>query len=280
MCGNIDAPQAAENSLRLLELCGRVDVPVAIGENRFLTHEFTGGPTEIHGGNGIGDVELPTATKTPEQESAAELLIRLANEYPGELEICAVGPLTNLAKAVAIDPELPQKIKQVTVMGGAFLVPGNVTPVAEANIWNDPEAGQIVLDQPWQIVFVGLDVTMRSLLEESHRQELLASAKPAACVLGEILDLYFNFYCAEFGRRCSPIHDAAAAVLAVGKVGLIDSPRVPIEIDTTDGPGRGQTIADLRMQRTQPHDHATAHACAALKFDGDVTAQVMGRLLR
>ncbi|MDO5025384.1 MAG: nucleoside hydrolase [Trueperella sp.] len=279
VCGNIDSPQAAENSLRLLGLCGRSDVPVAIGENRFLTRDFTGGPVEIHGTNGIGGVELPAVDKKPVEKSAAQLLVELANEFPGELEICAVGPLTNLARAIALDPDLPDKVQQVTVMGGAFGVPGNVSPVAEANIWNDPEAAQIVVEQPWAISFVGLDVTMRSVLEESHRQQLLSSARPETRALGEMLDHYFDFYRAEYGRRCSPIHDAAAAVLAVGAAELMESPRVPIVIDTTDGPGRGQTIADLRGQRVQRTDRAGAKARPALEFDRDIVVQVMARLL-
>lgn len=95
--GNTEAAQAAENTLGLLGLAARTDIPVAIGAAHFLTHEYPGAPTEIHGDNGIGNVDLPIVKVTPVNESAAEMLVRLAKDHDGELEIITVGPMTNLA---------------------------------------------------------------------------------------------------------------------------------------------------------------------------------------
>lgn len=180
ICGNVDVEQASENALRLLALADRSDVPLATGESRYLAGEYGHRATRVHGANGLGDVELPAADLTPAEESAVEMILRLSREYECELEICALGPLTNLARALEADPQLAQRVKRVVAMGGAALVPGNVTPVAEANIFCDPEAARLVLRAPWEVTLVGLDVTLENVLEESHRDRLLASERPFA----------------------------------------------------------------------------------------------------
>ncbi len=179
-------------------------------------------------------------------ESAAEMLVRLAREYPGELRVVAIGPLSNLAQALELDPSLPCLVESVTVMGGAALAPGNITPVAEANIWHDPEAAALVLPADWDVTLVPLDVTMASVLEEPHRQELLASAEPVPRALGEMLGYYFRFYEGIYGRPCSAMHDPLAAALAVGAVKPALAPVVRAAVDTSSGLGRGQTVCDMR----------------------------------
>ena len=137
--GNIDAVQAARNTLDLIALAGRSDVPVAIGASDFYKTKFEGGVPHIHGHNGIGDVTIPRGARDPEAGvDAAGLLIDLANKYGGELEVVSVGPVTNLAHALDRDPSLAGKVKKVVSMGGAALAPGNISAVAEANIGNDP----------------------------------------------------------------------------------------------------------------------------------------------
>ena len=276
--GNTDARQAAENSLRLMGLAGRADIPVAIGEEHFLTSRYAGGPAHIHGANGIGNVDLPEVDLQPVAESAPEMIVRLAKEYEGRLEIISVGPLTNLARALQLDPELARRVKQVTSMGGAALVPGNVSPVGEANVWDDPEAAAMVVKADWPVTLVGLDVTMENILEESHRAQLLASDQPLARAIGQILDLYFDFYRTVYGRRCSALHDPLAVAIGVGNITPVNSPWVDVAIDATDGPGRGQTIADLRGQRLGPVDHPGAHTRMVLDTDRKLPDHLVERL--
>lgn len=157
MSGNIDAKQAAVNTFDLLAMGGKTEVPVAVGAMDPLTHSFSGGVPHIHGHNGVGDVELPHTDRKPETESAADMLVRLAHEHPGELTI-AIGPLTNLAIAPAIRRS-PSWCTRCTSWAVAALVPGNLSAVGEANIWNDPEAAQAVVEAPWQVL-VPLDVTL------------------------------------------------------------------------------------------------------------------------
>ncbi|MDE1559150.1 MULTISPECIES: nucleoside hydrolase [Actinotignum] len=246
--GNTNCEQAAENTLSILEAMGRTDVPVAVGSHDFLTSKYTWVPTHIHGDNGIGNVELPTAQRRPEAESASDMLLRLSHEYAGELEVVAVGPSTNLALALQKDPELATRVKRVVLMGGAAREVGNASVVAEANVFNDPEAAQTVMAAPWEQVWVPLDVTLANILEEEHRARLLASPKREAQIVGEALDVYFNFYLPEYGRRCSALHDPLAAAVAVGAIKPTIWPVVEAEVDITDGPGRGQSLFDLRLK--------------------------------
>jgi len=246
--GNVSAAAGARNTLDLLKLAGHPDIPVAIGAHDPQNGMFRGGAPHVHGDNGIGGIDLIRSEHEPVQVSAAELLVQLAREYAGELRVVAIGPLTNIAEALRLEPKLPELIAEITVMGGAALAPGNITPVAEANFANDPEAAGDVIAADWNMTLVPLDVTMTSVLEESHRQELLVSPHSVSRALGEMLGHYFGFYVEIFGRACAAMHDPLAAAIAVRGVEPAVAPTVRVEVDTTSGPGRGQTVCDMRGQ--------------------------------
>jgi purine nucleosidase len=214
----------------------------------------------VHGDDGIGGVraslpEADAAPDTEDTEDAMDLLVRLSHEYAGELQILAIGPLTNLAHALVRDPTLVDRIAGVTVMGGAALVPGNARPAAEANIWHDPEAAQATVAASWPVTLVPLDTTMEHTLDETYRRRLAEAASPYARACGEMLDVYLNFYeTVVLGRRAAALHDPLAAAIMLGEVELLDAPRVHVEVDCTDGPSRGSTVCDLRSQRKAPGD--------------------------
>lgn len=276
--GNTSSAQAARNTLGLLALAERDDVPVAVGRHDFLTHEYDGGAPHVHGDDGVGGVALPEPARAVEDGTAADLLIRLSHEHAGSLEVLAVGPLTNLAAALEQDPTLPSRVARVTLMGGAALVPGNITAVAEANIGNDPEAADAVFAAGWPVVVVPLDVTMENVFEESHREQLAASGSPVARAVAAMLDFYMEFYRATYGRRCSALHDPLAAAIAVGRVLPTVAPAVPAVVDTTDGPGRGQTVFDLRGQRQGVRDHDGATVRVVLGTDAPLADHLAQRV--
>lgn len=261
--GNTDAALAAVNSLGLLALAGRADVPVAVGAHHFLEEEYGGGSPHVHGDDGIGGVTLPAGGE-PVDEDPADLLLRLAREHRGELRLVAIGPLTNLALALRRHPELPGLLHSVTVMGGAGLVPGNVSAVAEANIWHDPAAAVEVVAADWDLTLVPLDATMRHLMTEEHRAVLLASEDPLAQAIGAALDFYFDFYVSHFGERTAAMHDPMAAAVALDAIAVASAPRVHVEVDATRGPGRGQTLSDLRgiYRGVHPEDARTRFVLA------------------
>lgn len=276
--GNVDAAQAARNTLDLLELAGRTDIPVAVGAAVPLAGAYRGAVPHIHGTNGLGDAALARAEHGPVEETAAAMIVRLARQHPGQLRLLATGPLTNLATALLLEPNLPELVADVTVMGGAALVSGNVTPVAEANIYGDPEAAAAVLAAPWDVTLVPLDVTLAHTLEEDHRRRFLESERPVARALGEMLDLYYGFYTATYDRRCCAAHDPLAAAVAVGGITPAVAPTVHVTVDATDGPGRGQTICDLRGAHRDFPAQPGARCRVVLSTDADVAEHLVERI--
>jgi purine nucleosidase len=248
--GNNTARQCAINSLRVLELVGRADVPVAVGAEHPLVGEVTYLATHVHGSDGLGDAGLPLdVTARPVQETAVELIDRLSKEHAGELRILAIGPLTNLAHALESIDGLTDRVRDVVIMGGAADAPGNQSPAAEANIIHDPEGAQAVISGAWETTLVPLDVTMREVLTDDHRGALDADGSPEAVFVSAATEFYFAAYGTDsYGHRSSPCHDALAAGVLTGDVVPVVAPVIDVVVDCTDGPGRGATICDTRTR--------------------------------
>ena len=279
VCGNIDAPSGAHNTLNLLHLAGIDSVPVAIGEIDYLNNKYICDVQHIHGENGIGNVSLSTSPSMLSQESAPEMLVRLARENPGSLSILATGPLTNIARAIELEPNLPSLISTLTIMGGTANAPGNRTPVAEANIACDPEAADVVFKQMNNIVMVPLDVTMSHTFEESDKQKLLHSDGKFARKIGQMLELYSDFYINVYGRKACALHDPVAAVLAVEGLVSCVAPKVSVVIDKTTGPGRGQTICDMRGKYKGYPQQENANCYVVLSTGINMSEHLINRLL-
>lgn len=244
--GNVPVDVGARNNLALLDLIGRRDVPVAVGASGPSNGNDPWFSEHVHGADGQGGhARPPHPDQAFHEKDAAQLIVDLARERPGEIGLVPIGPLTNIARALELDPELPKNVRSVTIMGGAADAPGNATPVAEANIFHDPEAAAAVLAAPWPITLVPLDVTMRVVITEEHRARLAAGG-PVGRYLARISDFYYDFNAERnYGVRCSPMHDAVAVAIAVGAVEATTAD-VSVVVDTTNGPGRGQTICDTR----------------------------------
>jgi purine nucleosidase len=277
--GNVSAAVGASNTLDLISLSGRDDIPVAVGAHHPQGGSFRGGAPHVHGDNGVGDVEIAKSAASVADESAEELLVRLAHEHAGELRVIAIGPLTNIAAALRLDPTLPTLVKELTLMGGAALVPGNITPVAEANIANDADAAAEVFAAGWFITMVPLDVTMTNVLLEHERQTLIDSGRPVAVAVGHMLDYYFEFYVGVYGHRASALHDPLAVAVALGEVALKTAPVVRVLVDDTAGPGRGQTICDLRGIYNGFPEQSGAHTRVVLELEENFAPTLLARLL-
>jgi len=259
VCGNISAEEGARNSANLLSLFGITDTPVAKGSSDYLYKKYECLVEHIHGKNGIGDVSVEHAKSEIVPLSAAELLVSLAHKHPKEINVLAIGPLTNLAIALDIEPELPNLLKSLTIMGGAAMAPGNVTPVAEANIAGDPDAAEKVIRHYKNITLVPLDLTMSQTFEESDIKKLIDSSSVSCQTLGKMLLKYVDFYQNIYGRKCAALHDPVAAMIAVEGASNCRTLHCDITVDCTEGPGKGQTICDTRsiyspsnMDKTKP----------------------------
>ena len=204
----------------------------------------------------------------------------MARQRPGQVHLLATGPLTNVAVALRLEPELPRLLTGVTVMGGAALAPGNITPAAEANIWHDPEAAQAVLSASWATTLVPLDATMRQVITEEQRRRLAESDTAVAQFAAEILSHYMDFYTSVFGRRCCACHDVLAAAIAVRDVVPTRAMTVRVAVNTSPGPARGATICDMRGQYKGEVRQPGANCNVVLETPGDFPERVLQRLLR
>src|SRR5271165_6432610 len=185
VAGNVPLEFTLANALRLVEIAGRTDVPVAAGAShplvrRLITADY------VHGNNGLGGVEFPLPRIKPVSETAAEIIRRIVRSSPGEISIVAVGPLTNVATALRADPDLAPMIRSIVLMGGS-LSGGNITPAAEFNFYVDPEAARIVFDAGVPLTMVGLDVTRQVLLTDEHINALAAGKNPASQAAARIM---------------------------------------------------------------------------------------------
>ena len=279
--GNNTAARCAHNTLRVLTLAGRADIPVAVGAEDPLVGEVTYLATHVHGSDGLGDAGLPDHVDADVSSlSAVELISAAARAYPGRLRILAVGPLTNLAHALRADATLVDRVADVVIMGGAADAPGNQTPAAEANIVHDPEGASEVLSAAWATTLVPLDVTMTEIVTEQHVAQLAAAGTPIATFVAAISQFYFDHYgVSSYGRRCSPCHDAVAAAVLAGDVVPTLFPLIDVVVDCTDGPGRGATICDTRARYRDFQGVPDGRCRVALTTKGTFPDQLVARLV-
>ncbi len=265
--GNVEASLAAQNGRRVLELCGLDDVPVAVGCWRPMAQELaTAG--WVHGDDGLGNTNQPDPRRGPTREHAVAQLIRLAHERPGEYDVVATGPLTNLGTALVMDRDLPRLIRSVTLMGGSFDGVGNAAPFGEANIWHDPEAAELVFNAGWPVTMVGLDVTMETRLEEPELEAIAAADTPQARFATAILQHYLGVYARSFGgRRICPLHDPLAAGVAVEPSLVMSSADVEVLVARAEGPTRGMTMVDRRPKYMEAEGRSGPFTRVALRVD-------------
>jgi purine nucleosidase len=251
--GNVDLPVAVGNVGRVLAAVGHPDVPVAVGAaTAYGPAPALRSADFIHGVDGLGETFRPDSGLSPTAEPAAALIVRLAAECSGELELVTLGPLTNIALALDLDESLPARVAAITVMGGTTVAPGNALPSAEANIAHDPSAAQRVIAAGWpDATLVGLDVTHRATLTSTEFALIDERRNAAARFLAEPLRFYRRFG----GTFCEPgecpCHDLLAAMVAVDRHGnegsIVDGPVLPLAVQVEPGPAWGTTVADHRQ---------------------------------
>jgi len=248
--GNVDVDLTTRNTATLLEQIDRADVQLARGAAR----GFVGIPTfnpEVHGDDGVGNANFPKPTQVAELNiSAAEFIVQQARAHRGEVAFVGLGPLTNLALALMLDPELPMYLPEVVWMGGAVYAPGNVTPLGEADACHDPEAGQMVLEQnAWNVTLVSLDVTDNTLFRAADLQRLRKATSPAASYLQRIIPFYMDFYTPLLGEHACAMHSALTVGLVANPSLITASEILPIQIELKGEATRGMTVADRRPGR-------------------------------
>lgn len=237
VAGNQTLDKTTRNALKILELAGRTDIPVAAGADRPLHRPLRTAPN-VHGESGLDGPDLPEPETAPVAGHAADLLAELLE--PGVV-LVPTGPLTNVALLLERHPDVRERLERIVWMGGA-IAEGNVTPAAEFNAFVDPEAAAAVFASGIQVTLVGLDITHRALFTRAHAERLRGAGR-AGRVVAELSDFFQRFHESRYGFDGSPIHDALA-VAAVIDPSLVTTVECNVEIETASQHCDGRTVVD------------------------------------
>jgi purine nucleosidase len=252
--GNVTLEMGAENALRMASLANRCDIPIAAGAHgplfqKLITAEMW------HGKNGLGNVELPPSKCKLDPRFGPDLIIQLVHASPHEITLVPVGPLTNIALAVKKDPSIVPLVKEVILMGGS-ITGGNVNAAAEANIYNDPEAAQIVFQAGWPLTMVGLEVGDRAPFTRKHLDELGKTHGPINDFIHDVTK-YLVDLSEKFGEAGTPMYDPSAVAVAVDPT-LVKVQAMHVDVETRGEFTRGETVGNRHgyVERNVPHgDH-------------------------
>ena len=244
--GNTDIENTSLNAMRLLELEGNETIPVAKGAGSPLFREALDLATEVHGVDGMGNANPPKPKGELDPRNAAQFIIDMVHEYPGEITLAPLGPLTNIALALHQDPGISKLVKRVVLMGGSAFAPGNISPVAEANIFHDAHAAEIVFRTDWDVTMIGLDVTTKIIVTSEDAERLYAADNPAVNLLEKIQPCYRKFFDKVYGFGGSfHLHDPSVIAFLLNP-DLFETIDAPVYVETS-GLCAGKTIADLHQ---------------------------------
>ena len=238
--GNVDGRQGLENALKIVSLAGRCDVTVAAGaqhplNQKLITAQFW------HGKNGLANVELPASKCQADPRFGPDLIIEMVHKYPHEITLIPIGPLTNIALAVSKDPSIAALVHNIVIMGGS-ITGGNVNGAAEANIYNDPEAAQIVFNAGWMVTMVGSDVGERTLITRKYLAELQSSHGPQSDFIAKLADFYLT-RSEKSGYSGAAMYDPLAVGIALDPT-LGTLREMHVDVETKGEFTRGETVAN------------------------------------
>ena len=267
--GNVGLKHTVANALKLCEVAG-IEAPVFAGCPGPLLHPAPDAGY-VHGEDGFGDVGYEPAQRAAEREHAAQAILRLSHEHAGKLLLVALGPLTNVALALKLDPTLPERVARIVVMGGAVTGHGNITPAAEFNVYFDPEAAHIVFEAFPQIDLADWEGTIAHGLLHDHVVEWLAADSPRARFYERISKKTREW---SADRRGDYWHSADALAMAYalepdGATELVDR---PVVVALGHGHARGMTVVDWNRQNGQPDRFRILMRYDQARFEGLIRA--------
>jgi purine nucleosidase len=287
--GNVDARQVERNTRAVLELAGRTDLEVALGDERPLVRPVETTP-ETHGPQGLGYAELPAAARPLSERHAVDAWLEHVRARAGEVTLVTCGPLTNLARAIEREPDFPRLLRRWVLMGGAYRVPGNTAPTTEWNIHCDPEAAKIAFAAAWpsRPVALGLDVTEKAKITPDHvvalarragstpddsvalsrgEDPMLATrsvaSNPIVRFIADALRFYMEFHSRYDGFYGAFIHDPFAVAAALDPT-LIRTEALPVDVELGGTLTTGETVTDWRRVWGRP-----ANLDIAVEADAD-----------
>jgi purine nucleosidase len=266
--GNVGLAHTVANALKLCEVAA-MDVPVYPGCAAPLLHPAPDA-SYVHGRDGFGDIGYAPATKQAETEHAALAMIRLSHAHAGKLVVCMLGPLTNLAVALKLDPTLPQRVGRMVVMGGAVTGQGNTTPTAEFNIGFDPEAAHLVFDAfalAGTVVEVAdWEAVIRHGFLHTEVERWLQADHPRARFYEAISRKTREWSAGLRGERWHAA-DALAMALVVAPEHSLQRALRPLRVELTGAETRGATVVDWNRRSGRPDNAEILMAYDQVAFE-------------
>ncbi|GEM48913.1 nucleoside hydrolase [Deinococcus cellulosilyticus] len=238
--GNVGIEHTVRNALLLTQLA-ETQTPVYAGAALPLIREPIQA-TRVHGKTGLQATGLPDLTRQPETLHAAQAIVKTVRENPGEITLVATGPLTNVALAFRLDPELPSLIRKLVWMGGSTTY-GNVTPSAEFNAFADPHAAYIVFNSGIKVHQFGLNLTLQVMVREEHIQVLQAMNTEVGRISAELMGHYVQFYRDRYGLDGAALHDPCTIAYLIDPT-LFSGQDYHVQVDIQEGPNFGRTVCD------------------------------------
>lgn len=237
--GNVPLELTLPNALRMVEIAGRTDIPVAAGAKGPLTRRLVTA-AYVHGENGLAGAVFPDPKTKPVSEPAPDFIRMTVRKHPGEITLITIGPLTNVAMALNMDPDLTGMIPRIVMMGGS-LSGGNITPAAEFNIYVDPEAARVVFQSGIPITMVGLDVTRKTGLTDEHVRRLESAQNPVSQAAANIAHHAIQHY-REAGFLVDPNMHDSLAVAAFLNPSLLKWKEYYVDVETSGELTAGETL--------------------------------------
>lgn len=239
VAGNVPLELTLSNALRMVEVAGRTEIPIAAGAAAPLVRRLVTA-TYAHGENGLGGTSFPEPKTKPIGQPAAEFIRDTVRKYPGEITLITLGPLTNIATALTMDGELTHRVRGLVMMGGS-LSGGNITPAAEFNVYVDPEAARIVFQSGIPITMVGLDVTRKTTLTDAHVRTLEGEQNPVSQAAARIGRNAIN-HAREQGFLSGPNMHDSLAVAAFIDSSLLQWRDYYVDVETSGELTSGETL--------------------------------------
>jgi purine nucleosidase len=251
VAGNVALRMTVRNALRIRELADRHDVPVFAGCPRPMMRKLETAE-EVHGKTGLDGVNLPEPSLGVDPRHAVSFIIEACRSAPGgELTLCPIGPLTNIALALIMAPDISSHIREIVLMGGSALGLGNITPAAEFNIYVDPQAAKVVFDSGIHLTMLGLDVTRKAIATPVLRAAIEAVDTPVAKAVGQILTYYDRRDVERYGATGAPLHDPCV-IAYILRPELFDGRECHVAVETAEGVALGRTVTDWWGKSDKP----------------------------
>lgn len=243
VAGNVPLPLTTRNARIVVELSGRRDVPVHAGCARPIVRPLSTAE-RVHGKSGLDGYDWPEPTLPLAEMHAVEFIVeRCLAAEDGSITLCPLGPMTNVASAIVHEPRILPKLREIAFMGGAALIPGNVTPVAEFNIHTDPHAAHTVLESGVPLTMFGLDVTHKAITTPERLRAIRDIGTPVAEAAAAMLTFYDRCDIARYGERGAPLHDPCV-VAHLLQPDLFSGKDCHVAVETESALTMGQTVTD------------------------------------